>query len=471
MSVEELSQRLDQRFALLTDGSPTALPRHRTLRSMIDWSYDLLTEVEQAMLRRVSVFAGGWTLATAEDVCSGDGIEKSNTIDLLASLSDKNLVGIEEHDGTTRYRMLETIRQYAFDRLRQAGEEAQWRNRHFAWVLALAEASFEPLRGPQQRQWFDRIESELDNIRVAVTWAIEQKLPDALRMAPEHFLSWVRRTHTPIREAREMLSRLLDAIPADRATRDRARALSAVGHLAMRQHDYEEAERLLRESLALFRTLDETRGLAYAQTNLALLAVAQGRYADAEPLLVECAGVARARGDPNLLVVNLGHLAMVVHARGDTEKAASFFEEALAAARDIPNGFLTSSVLTYKGRAECSDGHLELAEASLAESLTIAGDLKDPVVTVWALERFAELAVPKQAPKRAATIWGAAARLREKIGIPIPFNEEADHKRAVATTRVALGDDAFDQAWREGRAMEPEEAVRYTLNGQVAEGT
>jgi non-specific serine/threonine protein kinase len=461
MSVEELSQRLDQRFALLTDGSPTALPRHRTLRSMIDWSYDLLTDVEQAMLRRVSVFAGGWRLATAEDVCNGNGIERSNTIDLLASLADKNLVAIEEDDGTTRYRMLETIRQYALDRLREAGEEAQWRDRHLACFLALAEASFEPL------QWFDRIESERDNLRAALTWAIEQKLPDGLRMAPEHFLSWVRRVHTPIREARELFSRLLDAIPCDRAISDRARALSAVGHLAMRQHDYEEAERLLRESLALFRTLDETRGLMYAQTNLALLAVARGQYADAEPLLVECVGAARAQGDPSLLVVNLGHLAIAVHAQGEPEKAASYFEEALTVARNIPNGFLTSSVLTYKGRAECSDGNLELAEASLAESLTIAGDLKEPVITVWAMERCAELAMPKQAPKRAATIWGAAARLREKIGIPIPFNEEADYKRAVATTRVALGDDAFDKAWREGSAMEPEEAVRYALGVQT----
>ena len=118
-------------------------------------------------------------------------------------------------------------------------------------------------------------------------------------------------------------------------------------------------------------------------------------------------------------------------------------------------------MLTYKGRAECSDGNLELAEASLAESLTIAGDLKDPVVTVCALERFAELAIPKRALTRAATICGAAARVREEIGIPIPFNEEADHKRAVATTRVALGEDAFDKAWSEGSAMTLDDAVCY----------
>src|SRR6266403_2981132 len=150
MSVVELNERLDQRFALLTDGSRAALPRHRTLRSMIDWSYDLLTDVEQAMLRRVSVFAGGWTMAAAEHVCTGDGIEKSDTIGLLTSLIDKNLIITEEHEGATRYRMLETIRQYALDRLREAGEEARWRNRHFAWVLALGEESCKPLTGPDQ---------------------------------------------------------------------------------------------------------------------------------------------------------------------------------------------------------------------------------------------------------------------------------------------------------------------------------
>src|SRR6266542_3179413 len=201
MSAEELSQRLDRRFALLTDGSRTALPRHRTLRSTIDWSYDLLTDVEQAMLRRVAVFAGGWTLAAAEHVCTGEGIEKSDTIGLLTSLADKNLVITEEHEGATRYRMLETIRQYALDRLRESDEEARWRNRHFAWVLALAEESYEQLVGPQQSLWIDRIARELDNFRAALRWAIEQKLPDALRMAPQLSRWWVRRAD--VTEARE----------------------------------------------------------------------------------------------------------------------------------------------------------------------------------------------------------------------------------------------------------------------------
>src|SRR5207237_1437333 len=139
MSVDELSERLDQRFTLLTDGSRAALPRHSTLRSTIDWSYDLLTEREQALLRRVAVFAGGWTLEGAEQVCAGDGIDAPDVWDLLSSLVDKSLVVTDEHAGATRYRMLETVRQYALDRLRETGEEARWRHRHFAYFLALAE--------------------------------------------------------------------------------------------------------------------------------------------------------------------------------------------------------------------------------------------------------------------------------------------------------------------------------------------
>ena len=469
MSVEELSQGLDQRFALLTDGSRSALPRHRTLRSMLDWSYNLLTDVDQAMLRRVSVFAGGWTLAAAEHVCTGDGIEKSDTIGLLTSLADKNLIVTEEHEGATRYRMLDTIRQYALDRLCETDEEARWRNRHFAWVLALAEESFEPLTGPDQGLWLERTARELDNFRAALRWAIDKKLPDALRMAPNLSRWWVRRAHAT--EAREWFSRLLDVIPRDQAKRDRGRALSAVGNLALHQGAHDEAERLFRESLALFRELDDARASAYVQTNLALLALARGQYADAEPLLVECATLARSLNDAHLLAVNLGNLAVVIHARGDGDKACTLFEESLTLARDVGASFLISGVLSARGRAECRDGNLESAEASFVEGLTIAGDLTDPDAAAEALEGVAEVAAAKHAHERAARILGAAARLREEVGVALSVHEEREHKRVAAATRAALGDAAFDRAWREGGSMALDEAVRYALNGQEADDT
>jgi non-specific serine/threonine protein kinase len=460
MSVAELDQRLDQRFALLTEGSRVALPRHRTLRSTIDWSYELLTDVERAMLRRVSVFAGGWTLAAAEHVCTGDGIETSDNIGLLTSLTDKNLILTEEHEGATRYRMLETMRQYALDRLHEADEEARWRSRHFAWVLALAEESFEPLVGPQQGLWIDRMARELDNVRAALRWAIDERVADAFRIAPRLALWWVRRAS--LSEAVQWFCRLLDAIPPDRAPRDRARALGAVGNMLISQGDAHAAERLFRESDALFRALGDVRGSAHMQTNLAVALISRDRYAEAEPLLMECARVARSLGDDHLVAVNLGNLAIAIYEQGDVDRAAPIFEESLALARSLGDGFLTSQALNFKGLVELQHGHLESAEASFREILTIACELKDPVTTILGLERFAELAVAAHAPRRAATLWGVIGRLRDETGVPHAFYEQSE----LAAARLALGDAAFDQAWREGRAMAPEEAVPYALSGE-----
>ena len=466
MSVEELSERLDQRFALLTEGSRTAPPRHRTLRSTIDWSYELLSDVEQAMLRRVSVFAGGWTLAAAEHVCTGDGIEQSktsaDTIGLLTSLADKNLILTEENEGATRYRMLETIHQYALDRLGETDEQAPSRSRHFAWVLALAEEAFQSLIGPQQGLWIDRMARELDNVRAALQWAIDEKVADAFRIAPNLATWWVQRAS--LSEARQWFHRLLDAIPLDRASRDRARALGALGNMAISQGDSHEAERLFRESDALFRALGDVRGSAHMQTNLAVALVARDQYAAAEPLLMEGVEVARSLGNDHLVAVNLGNLAIAVYEQGDVDRAAPIFEESLALARRLGDGFLMSQALNFKGLAELRRGSVESAEASFLEILTIARELKDPVTAILGLERFAELAVAAHAPRRAATLWGAIARLRVETGVPHAFYEQTE----LADARRTLGDAAFDQAWREGHAMELDEAVRYALSGQGA---
>jgi tetratricopeptide repeat protein len=169
--------------------------------------------------------------------------------------------------------------------------------------------------------------------------------------------------------------------------------------------------------------------------------------------------------------VNLGNLAIVAHARGDGDAAAPLFEESLTLARRVGDPFLESHFLSYKGHAELSEGDFVSAEATFVESLAIARDLADPFATMWALERFAELAAAKHAHKRAATILGAAARVRQEFGLSLPLYDEREHKRVTAATRAASGDAAFDLACREGHAMKLEEAVRYTLNGRLAGGT
>jgi tetratricopeptide (TPR) repeat protein len=302
--------------------------------------------------------------------------------------------------------MLETIRQYALDRLRETGEEATWRGRHFAWILALAEESWKELVGPHQRIWIDRMSRELDNVRTALQWAIDEQVADAFRIAPNLVLWWVRRAS--LSEARWWFTRLLGAISHDGASLDRARAINALGNMAKYQRDYDDAERMFRESLALCRELGDSRRVVAVQSHLASLAVARGRYAEAEPLLVECATLLRTLGDAHRLAETLRDLAIAVHARGDAERSASLIEESLALARDTGDSILMSDVLLLRGRVECGDGNLESAEASFVETLTIGGDSGDPEEVAQALEGFAELAAATHAPRRAATAFGGA---------------------------------------------------------------
>jgi predicted ATPase/class 3 adenylate cyclase len=171
LSVEQIASRLDDRFRLLTGGSRTGLPRHQTLRATMDWSYELLSEAERVLLRRLAVFAGGFTLETAEAVCTGMDAETSAVLDLLTHLVDKSLVIMEERGGTSRYRLLDTVRQYGRNKLLESGEDPRVRRRHRDWYLQLAEAAEPELHGPDQRLWLDRMEMEHDNLRTALDWS------------------------------------------------------------------------------------------------------------------------------------------------------------------------------------------------------------------------------------------------------------------------------------------------------------
>ena len=461
MSVKELNQRLDERFALLTGGSRAALPRHRTLRSSIDWSYDLLTSSEQAMLSRVSVFAGGWTLATADQVCTGNGIEAPEVLDLLASLADKNLVLADEMQGKTRYRMLETVRQYAQDRLRDSGDETQWRNHHLASFLALAEEAFPELRGPAPQVWLDRLAAEHDNLRAALGWSAATSQEEGLQLAASLYRFWFIRGH--LTEGREWYARLLEALPRDTALEDRSRALNNSGILVRVQGDHAAAQRLHQESLAIARELRQPKGISNSLANLAIIAMEQARYEDAEALFQETATIERASGDRLGLSGTLGNLADLSRVRGDYATARSLLEESLTTVRDIGERLGEANVLRALGVVECAQGNLKAAERHLREALAICQEISDRVDAADAIEGLALVAVAMDAPRRAARIWGAAERLREQLGSPMPPYEKPAYMRAMEHARAALGDEAFDQSWREGREMRFEDAMKYAL--------
>jgi predicted ATPase len=465
MSVDELSEHLDQRFALLTDGSRAALPRHRTLRSMLDWSYDLLTEREQAMLRRVAVFAGGWTLASAEQVSTGDGIDASDVFDHLTSLVDKSLVVTDEQEGATRYRMLETVRQYALDRLRDSGEEAQWRGSHLTCFIALAKEFSAGVEGPKQQAWIARIASEHDDLRAALAWSAESRPVEGLRLANALMNFWRVRGH--LAEGREWLARLLAAFPIDGPTRERAVGLRAAGVLATLQGDFAAGKRLLQECLALYREIDDSNGVGRALYSLAHLAIEQGHYPEVEVPARESVDRARATGDRRLLCANLSTLAVALHAQGQWAAAREWYEQALEVARELGTPWEIGHALSEIGRAECDEGRHDLALKHFAEGMTILHGMGHRPGVIESLEGLAGVAAGTAAPRRAARLWGAADALRQKIGNARSVHQSIGYERQVKAVRATLTAEAFDQAWNEGRAMTLDDAVRYALDEQA----
>ncbi len=464
MSVDELSEHLDQRFALLTDGSRAALPRHRTLRSLLDWSYDLLTEREQAMLRRVAVFVGGWTLASAEQVCAGDGIDASDVIERLASLVDKSLVVTDEQAGTTRYRMLETVRQYALDRLRESSEEARWRGRHLTHFLALGEAFYAELSTPKQRSWLSRLTAEHDNVRAALGWSVESTPMEGLRLATAFNLFWRIRGH--LAEGRDWLTRLLAAVPIEPRTRERANGQFVTGLLALAQGDHLAAERLFQGTLAFYREIDDQSRVAWALGGLGILSIGQGHYAEAEAFLRESVDRARATANRRTLFASLGNLGLVKQTQGQRAAARELQEEALEVARELDAPWEIGWGLNELGWAEYNEERWDLAHMRFAEGITLLHGVGDRPGVIVALEGLAALA-GATAPERAARLWGAADGLREQIGNArsVPDNIVYDHH--AKQVRAVLTAEASNQAWNEGRAMSMDDAVRYALEDKA----
>ena len=282
LSVEEINGKLDQCFRLLTGGSRTALPRQQTLRALIDWSYDLLSETEKQVLERLAVFAGGWTLEAAEAVCASDDVEDWEVLDHLTSLTDKNLVIAEQKHGHTRYQLLETVRQYARDRLQERGGGEVWCERHLAYFVDLAEQAEPQMSRQEQSIWYTRLETEHDNFRAALTWACKDGSdPESgLQLVGCLWRFWYNRADS---EGRVWCQLALE-IEGKRIRRHaevlrrHAEVLNGAGTLAYGQGDYTAAHSLYEESLTLHRDQGNRWGVATSLSNLGTLSRDQGNY-------------------------------------------------------------------------------------------------------------------------------------------------------------------------------------------------
>lgn len=466
LTPQQITARLDDRFRLLTGGGPTAPARHQTLRAVVDWSYGLLDSPERALLDRLAVFSGGWSLEAAEAVGAGRPIERDDVLELLSRLVDRSWVVAETaEDAALRYRMLETLRQYAWERLGERGETEASQNRHAGYFLDLAEQAEPALGRPEQAGWLARLEREHDNLRAALRWALEVGAGETpLRLAGALARFW--ELHGYLSEGQRWLDMALAQSGA--ATAEvRSKSLNGAGNLAARRGEFAQANRLFQESLALRRQLGDTRGVAIALNNLGLVAREQGDYLAARACYDESLTLKREMGDQRGVAIALNNLGLVTRDLGDDAGAHALHHESLTRFQDLEDTWGIALALNNLGRVARVQGDFPGARALHLESLSLRRDLGDQLAITYSLDDLGRLALGEGDHKRAVRLFAAAAALREAIGAPLPPADREDYERSVSAARSALGDAAFAVAWADGRAMTPERTIAFALSSEA----
>lgn len=503
LSPEQIAERLDNRFSLLVGGSRAALPRQQTLRALIDWSYDLLPEDECRLLRHLSVFAGGWTLEAAETV--GQNLD---VLGLLAQLANKSLVNVDEDD-ETRYHLLETIRQYALEKLLASGEASQARSRHMDYYLQLTEAAEPKLHGQEMIAALEQLELEQDNLRGALEWALEHNPLVALRLVGVLYTFWGRSTsmaegvswmETALARAEvafptvsEMESSYLDA---------RAKALQGEATLIFTLGDNTKALPVVEASISLSRQINANRTLANALAVGSTISIFLGDLITARAWLDESISLSRQHNNAFSLGLTLGPklwlavldgqpvqpdlleeslraahasgnawtIAMATHnaarlaaAGGMTDEAMARFEEAGVLFDQMGNQSMHNVNRSEMAHFLRNQGRYPEALSVYRETILFWQEIGHLAAVAHELECIAYVAVVYEEGKRAAKLLGAAEALRESTGSSLTPLERPEYERIVSQLRSQVDMAALKAAWHQGRALTMEEAIRYAL--------
>lgn len=467
LTPQAMLARLASRLRLLTGGARDLPERQRTLRTAIDWSYHLLKPAEQALFAQLSVFSGGGTLEAIEAVCNtGDEIGR-DVLEEVESLLEKSLLrGREELGGEPRYAMLETIREYACERLEESGAAQQFRRRHAEYFLALAGEAEAGLRGARQAEWFERLEEEHDNLRAALRWSLEHhQTAISLRLSGALWRFWNIRGH--FSEGRAWLDETLSgSIGVDDPIR--AKALYGAGELAAQQGDYDRAHVLIEESLTLARGAGDLQRSASALSALGNLAANRESHGEATRFYEEALQLHRQALDSKGVMAVLASLGDVALVQGDYERATALLDEALTLAHRAQDPYEIASCQVNLGNAALYQGETERAGELHTGALRLYRQLRDSEGIAWCLEGLAGVAGAQGEPERAARLWGAAEALREAIGVPVYLDYLPIYERHIATARAQLEEPGWSTAWEEGRAMSHDQMVDYALQSHEA---
>ncbi len=522
LSVEEIAARLDNQFRLLTGGSRTALPRQQTLRALIDWSYNLLTEPECVLFRRLAVFAGGWTLEAAEQVASDDVrptmdeidshppsavLRPDDVLDLLDSLVNKSLVIAEPRDGGTRFRFLETIRQYARDKLLESGESERVRDRHLDYIERFARAVDLNLRTGDVRTWSDSAEREQDNLRTALEWSLARQPLAALRILGSVAMLWNNwgEFTEGQRWCEQALARTQTATGTEFSSA-RAQVLAALAQLTMARGDIETARQAIEASLRLYRELGRPAAMAQAFSVRVLIAYFRGERDAATAYFDEGLALARAANDKYAEMMLLGAMTSVAASRGEFAAAETYTEQAASIAREIGSqlglgmAMMSGGMLAFVrgdyrlGRARLEESHADfqhmgqqhfanITRSELAHVARLLGEderavqLYREVIRVWkheghragiarCFECLAFIAGGHGKSTYAARLFGAAESLRELAHAAMMPGEQAEYAQQVQQIRSGADDATFANAWSEGRALTLEQAIQLAMSDE-----
>jgi predicted ATPase/class 3 adenylate cyclase len=467
LSIPQIAERLNDQFRLLTGGSRTALPRQQTLRALIDWSYDLLTEPERILLRRLTVFAGGRTLASVEAVCSDDQLQDFEVIDVLTSLVDKSLLNVEKAPGKEpRYTFLESVWNYGREKLIAAGEADAIRTRHLEYFLKLAREAEPNLIGPAQFIWLERLQPDFYNFRYALDASLEVPglAPKGLELAAALARVWEIRSL--LVEGRELLARIL-AHPSN-AVRNtpRAGALALAGRLSWLADRIPEGEAYTKEALAVYRELGDERGIAAMAVDNAfyiLDSVATVQLEEARVLIDEAAEIAARLADKRLVASVRRAQGIEATVKGEHEQALALHEESLALYRELGDQWFCGILEWAVGVTATYLGDFEKAQANFQDCLEQAWGLGNRWAVAYPLEAFAALAVAQGEYERGARLLGAAEALRAEFGISTETSDHPTIRKIFSRAAEEFIKPELVAARKAGRSLTSAEAVAYAL--------
>jgi predicted ATPase/DNA-binding CsgD family transcriptional regulator len=496
LTVKQIAARLSDASRLLKGLDQTALPRQQSLQGTIEWSYDLLSEQERTLFRRLCVFAGGCTLEAAEAVCAGDGIEKGAVLELLSHLIDQSLVHMQERSGGARYRLLEVIRQFGWEKLEARGEAISLSRRHRDWYLKLAEQAEQELTGKHQGIWLDRLDAEQENLRAALHWSLEQKEgEEAARIGVSLWPFWILRGN--MSEGCQWLNRTLAALSDRTAPRAKvlwatgiltgrlgdsiratslleeslevwrtvddkkwvATVLSALGVAALRQGDYEHATARFEEGLPLLHEVGEKQWTAIVLSSLGLIALYQGNQQRARTLCEESLALFKDSGDTRGIASVLTNLGMMRLEQGDDVQAARLLEESLSLRREMGDKGGSAHTLVMLGRVALSQYQYQQADIHYKESLALCQELGEKEGIALALEGLAGIAAALGQARSAARLLGTAETLRDTTDLALSPIDRAFNERTLASIQARLEEHIFQTERDQGRVLTLEQAL------------